>query len=110
MNIKKTTLYNLHKKHGAKFVNFAGYEMPIQYKSGIITEHNMTRNKSGIFDVSHMGQLFIKDKDDLIFVKEPGPNVIAIISIFSFLGIMLGVATLIIEKSFSLHAAFSIII
>ena len=34
-------------------------------KSGIITEHNMTRNKSGIFDVSHMGQLFIKDNDDL---------------------------------------------
>ena len=65
MNVKKTALYNLHKKHGAKFVNFAGYEMPIQYKSGIITEHNMTRNKSGIFDVSHMGQLFIKDKDDL---------------------------------------------
>ena len=65
MNIKKTTLYNLHKKHGAKFVNFAGYEMPIQYKSGIITEHNMTRNKSGIFDVSHMGQLFIKNKDGL---------------------------------------------
>ena len=39
--------------------------MPIQYKDGIIAEHNMTRNKSGIFDVSHMGQLFIKGKDDL---------------------------------------------
>ena len=59
MNVKKTTLFNLHKKHGAKFVNFAGYEMPIQYKDGIIAEHNLTRNKSGIFDVSHMGQLFI---------------------------------------------------
>ena len=65
MNVKKTTLFNLHKKHGAKFVNFAGYEMPIQYKDGIIAEHNTTRNKSGIFDVSHMGQLFIKGKDDL---------------------------------------------
>ena len=65
MNVKKTTLFNLHKKHGAKFVNFAGYDMPIQYKDGIIAEHNMTRNKSGIFDVSHMGQLFIKGKDDL---------------------------------------------
>ena len=53
MNVKKTTLFNLHKKHGAKFVNFAGYDMPIQYKDGIIAEHNMTRNKSGIFDVSH---------------------------------------------------------
>ena len=65
MNVKKTTLFNLHKKHGAKFVNFAGYEMPIQYKDGIIAEHNLTRNKSGIFDVSHMGQLFITGKDDL---------------------------------------------
>ena len=65
MNVKKTKLFDLHKKHGAKFVNFAGYEMPIQYKTGIIAEHNTTRNKSGIFDVSHMGQLFIKGKDDL---------------------------------------------
>ena len=62
MNVKKTTLFNLHKKHGAKFVNFAGYEMPIQYKDGIILEHNTTRKKSGIFDVSHMGQLFIENK------------------------------------------------
>ena len=65
MNIKKTPLYNLHKSHGAKFVQFAGYEMPIQYSSGIITEHNLTRTKSGIFDVSHMGQLFIKGDDNL---------------------------------------------
>ena len=62
---KKTPLYELHKKHGAKFVPFAGYEMPIQYKSGIVSEHNLTRNKSGIFDVSHMGQLFIKGGDEL---------------------------------------------
>ena len=65
MDIKKTPLYNLHKSHGAKFVQFAGYEMPIQYSSGIITEHNLTRTKSGIFDVSHMGQLFIKGDDNL---------------------------------------------
>ena len=65
MNIKKTQLYNLHKNKGAKFVKFAGYEMPIQYSSGVIKEHNLTRTKSGIFDVSHMGQLFIKGGDDL---------------------------------------------
>ena len=57
--MNKTALYNLHKKFNAKFVSFAGYEMPIQYKDGIIAEHNLTREKSGIFDVSHMGQLFI---------------------------------------------------
>ena len=65
MNIKKTSLFELHKKHGARFVQFAGYEMPIQYKDGIIIEHNTTRKKSGIFDVSHMGQLFIYGDDSL---------------------------------------------
>ena len=41
--MNKTDLYNLHKKFNAKFVPFAGYEMPIQYKDGIIAEHNFTR-------------------------------------------------------------------
>ena len=57
---KKTALYSLHKKYGAKLVSFAGYEMPIQYPTGIIEEHKNTRENAGIFDVSHMGQLFIK--------------------------------------------------
>tara|TARA_Y100001970_G_C14240499_1_gene864619 strand:- start:2921 stop:4033 length:1113 start_codon:yes stop_codon:yes gene_type:complete len=65
MSLKKTILYNLHKKFDAKFVSFAGYEMPIQYKDGIISEHNITRQKSGIFDVSHMGQLYIEGDDKL---------------------------------------------
>ena len=65
MKIKKTTLYQLHKKHSAKFVEFAGYEMPIQYKEGIVEEHKFTRNHCGIFDVSHMGQLFIYGNEDL---------------------------------------------
>ena len=64
MNVKKTHLYNLHKNNGAKFVQFAGYEMPIQYSRGIIVEHNLTRTKSGIFDLSHMGQLILKGVDD----------------------------------------------
>ena len=57
MNVKRTALHELHKKHNAKFVEFASYSMPIQYSQGIVKEHNITRNKSGIFDVSHMGQL-----------------------------------------------------
>ena len=65
METKKTPLFDLHKIHGAKFVKFAGYEMPIQYKDGIIKEHNLTRSKSGLFDVSHMGQLFIKGGEEL---------------------------------------------
>ena len=65
MEIKKTSLNKLHQVNQAKFVEFAGYEMPIQYSSGIIEEHKFTRSNSGIFDVSHMGQLFIFGDDNL---------------------------------------------
>ncbi|MDA7552714.1 glycine cleavage system aminomethyltransferase GcvT [Candidatus Pelagibacter sp.] len=65
MEIKKTSLNKLHQVNQAKFVEFAGYEMPIQYNSGIIEEHKFTRSNSGIFDVSHMGQLFIYGDDVL---------------------------------------------
>ena len=65
MDNKKTALNSLHKKYGAKLVSFAGYEMPIQYSKGIIEEHKSTRENAGIFDVSHMGQLFIKGDDTL---------------------------------------------
>jgi len=65
MEIKKTSLNKLHQVNQAKFVEFAGYEMPIQYSSGIIEEHKFTRSNSGIFDVSHMGQLFIYGEDNL---------------------------------------------
>ena len=65
MKNKKTALYKLHQKYGAKFVPFANYEMPIQYAEGIISEHKATREKAGVFDVSHMGQLFIKGKNEL---------------------------------------------
>ena len=63
--MNKTALYNLHKKFNAKFVSFAGYEMPIQYKDGIVKEHISTRTHAGFFDVSHMGQLFIVGDDKL---------------------------------------------
>ena len=57
MKIKKTSLNKLHQDNKAKFVEFAGYEMPIQYSKGIVEEHKFTRSHSGIFDVSHMGQI-----------------------------------------------------
>tara|TARA_B100001121_G_scaffold29847_1_gene24351 strand:+ start:44 stop:1147 length:1104 start_codon:yes stop_codon:yes gene_type:complete len=66
MEAKKTTLYQLHLDNKAKFVEFAGYQMPIQYSDGIVEEHKFTRNHSGIFDVSHMGQLFIYGDHSLI--------------------------------------------
>ncbi len=63
--MKHTTLYNIHKNLGAKIVEFAGYEMPIQYSS-IIAEHKAVRNSVGVFDVSHMGEVFVKGEKALI--------------------------------------------
>jgi aminomethyltransferase len=54
--LARTPLYELHVGEGARMVPFAGYAMPVQYKSGIIAEHLHTRQKAGLFDVSHMGQ------------------------------------------------------
>ena len=70
MQIQKTALYEYHKSLGAKFVPFAGYKMPVQYTSGIVEEHKLTRTKAGLFDVSHMGQLFIEDNSDLVALLE----------------------------------------
>ena len=70
MGIKKTSLNKLHQDYKAKFVEFAGYEMPIQYTKGIIEEHKFTRTNAGIFDVSHMGQLFIYGEKDLTIELE----------------------------------------
>ena len=61
----KTALYEYHKSLGAKFVPFAGYEMPVQYSSGIVDEHKLTRSGVGMFDVSHMGQLSIEGNESL---------------------------------------------
>ena len=56
---KRTSLYDEHVKLGARMVPFAGYDMPVQYPTGIIAEHSWTRTNAGLFDVSHMGQCVI---------------------------------------------------
>ena len=55
--LKQTPLHNLHVEHGARFVDFAGYAMPVQYRRGIREEHLHTRSDAALFDVSHMGQM-----------------------------------------------------
>jgi len=50
-------LNGLHRELGAKMVPFAGWDMPVQYPLGVLKEHTHTREKAGLFDVSHMGQL-----------------------------------------------------
>ncbi len=63
-NVKKTPLYNEHVACGGKMVPFAGYELPVQY-SGVIEEHMAVREKAGLFDVSHMGEVWIEGPDAL---------------------------------------------
>lgn len=58
-DLKSLALDAFHRAHGGKMVPFAGYEMPIQYPAGIIEEHKHTRASAGLFDVSHMGQLWL---------------------------------------------------
>lgn len=67
MDGKKTKLYEEHKNLGAKIVNYAGWEMPVQYE-GLVPEHNAVRNEAGLFDVSHMGNISVKGKDALPFL------------------------------------------
>jgi len=71
--MKKTRLNALHKKLGGKMIDFAGWEMPVEY-SGIIPEHMAVRTKAGLFDVSHMGEITVKGKDALAFVQWLTPN------------------------------------
>jgi aminomethyltransferase len=61
--LARTPLYELHVGRGARMVPFAGYAMPVQYKSGIIAEHLHAREKAGLFDVSHMGQAVLSGAD-----------------------------------------------
>ncbi len=70
----KTTPFNgIHKKLGAKMAPFAGYEMPIQY-SGIKDEHMCVRQKVGVFDVSHMGEFWVKGPHALEFLQHVTSN------------------------------------
>ena len=73
-DLKRTPLYEEHKRLDGKLVPFAGYEMPVQYPSGILAEHQAVRERAGIFDVSHMGELEIRGGDALGFVQHVTTN------------------------------------
>ena len=72
--LKRTPLYSLHLGLGAKMMPFAGYEMPVQYPSGILKEHLHTRSKAGLFDVSHMGQLRLAGGDPVTALETLVPG------------------------------------
>lgn len=70
---KETFLHDKHIKLGAKMVDFAGWHMPVQYTS-IIEEHKTVRENVGLFDVSHMGEVFVSGKDSLAFLQKIVPQ------------------------------------
>ena len=67
--LKRTQLYEAHIKAGAKMVDFGGWEMPVQYPTGIIAEHLYTRHGCSIFDVSHMGRFTVKGRERTEFLQ-----------------------------------------
>ena len=62
-DLRRTPLFDLHVSLGAKMVPFAGYDMPVNYKLGVMKEHQHTRRAAGLFDVSHMGQVILRGRD-----------------------------------------------
>ena len=71
--VKRTPLYSLHRELGAKLIDFGGWEMPVQY-SGILEEHRAVRERAGIFDVSHMGELEVRGSGALAALQTLTPN------------------------------------
>ena len=69
----RTPFYEIHKSYNAKIVEFAGFEMPVEY-SGIKDEHMTVRNGAGVFDVSHMGEIWVKGPNALSFIQKVTTN------------------------------------
>jgi aminomethyltransferase len=72
--LKRTPLYDTHVALGAKMVPFAGFEMPVQYPTGITAEHKAVREKAGLFDVSHMGEFIVRGRQAVDFVNSVTTN------------------------------------
>ena len=74
--MKKTPLYAAHRRAGAKMVEFAGWDMPVQYQ-GVIQEHLTVRGQAGLFDVSHMGEIEIRGEGALDLCQRVSANDVA---------------------------------
>jgi aminomethyltransferase len=73
-NLKKTPLNTVHRALGGKMVDFGGWDMPVQYPAGVIEEHMATRTRAGLFDVSHMGEIWVEGPDAIPFVNSITTN------------------------------------
>jgi aminomethyltransferase len=71
--LRQTPLNSIHRRLGAKMVDFGGWDMPVQY-SGIIEEHNAVRTSAGLFDVSHMGEIEVRGPESLALVNYAATN------------------------------------
>ncbi len=74
--LRRTPLYDLHREAGGKMVPFAGWEMPVQY-TGVIEEHTAVRERAGLFDVSHMGEVRVEGAGATAFLDALTPNHVA---------------------------------
>jgi glycine cleavage system T protein (aminomethyltransferase) len=77
--LKQTPLAELHRALGGKMVPFAGWEMPVQYPTGILAEHQAVRNGVGVFDVSHMGEFEVTGPDRNAFVNRATCNDVSVL-------------------------------
>lgn len=71
--LKRTPLFEIHKKYGARLIDFGGFEMPVQYSS-IKEEHKAVRNSVGMFDISHMGEFFVRGAEAIDLIQTISVN------------------------------------
>ena len=69
LELKRTPLNSAHRRLGGRMVEFGGWDMPVQYPAGTVTEHLRTRTHAGLFDVSHMGEIDVRGTDAIAFVN-----------------------------------------
>ncbi len=74
VELKRTPLNVAHRRLGGRMVEFGGWDMPVQYPAGTVTEHLRTRNHAGLFDVSHMGEIDVRGADAIAFVNRLTSN------------------------------------
>jgi len=74
IDLKRTSLNAAHRRLGGRMVEFGGWDMPVQYPAGTVTEHLRTRTYAGLFDVSHMGEIDVLGPDAIAFVNRVASN------------------------------------
>jgi aminomethyltransferase len=74
LELKRTPLNSAHRRLGGRMVEFGGWDMPVQYPAGTMTEHLRTRTHAGLFDVSHMGEIDVRGPDAILFVNRLTSN------------------------------------